>query len=396
MARFWEFRLATQVQFGRGGLRRIGEVVRQWGGSALLVGYREAPALEEAYAKAIKALQRAEIAVTPFREVQGEPDAELVAEGARRAEEAGSRVVVALGGGSAIDAAKGIAAIGQTRRPLWDHADANPESRPATKSLHVIAVPTTAGTGSEVSGVAVFSFPSASGSGTIKSSIYGSAVAPRVALVDPDLAMGSSAALTAASGADALGHAIEATLSRKANPFSSLLAGRAIALIEKNLPHAVKEPHAPEPRESLALAAFWAGAAFNEAGVTVSHAMAHALGAVLDIPHAVAVAIATPRNLRFNAEACPSQYAELADAIGIGGESAAERAERFVQRIESLLSSVGLPDRVEMPADAPSDLLDRLVDNAMESTAVGITLNPRKVDRLALRGLFAECLRKPG
>jgi alcohol dehydrogenase class IV len=391
MPRFWEFQLPTRIHFGRGGLRRLAEVVRQYGNTALLVGYREAPGLEDAYARAVLGLEKAEVAVTPFRAIEGEPSGEAV-EGARQAIESQAKVVVALGGGSVIDAAKGIAALARAKVSLWDHADANPESRPVTKALPVIAVPTTAGTGSEATSVAVFTFHGRGGQPDrpLKSAIYGPALTPKAAVIDPDLTLGMSPSLTAASAADALGHALEATISRRANPLASMLAARAIALIVEHLPQALAAPDRPEPREALALAATLAGAAFNEAGVTVGHALAHALGAIANVPHAVAVAIATPVNLRYNAAACSATYADLAAAIGIGGSSLEERAGKFVERIEELLRSAGLPDRAAIPADAPADQLDRLVENAQESTAAAITLNPRKVDAAALRGLFAE------
>jgi alcohol dehydrogenase len=198
--------------------------------------------------------------------------------------------------------------------------------------------------------------------------------------------------LTAASGADALGHALEAFLSRQANPVTSLLASRAVALIVENLPRAVRSPDDPGPREPLALAAVLAGAAFNEAGVIVGHALAHGLGAVLRVSHAEAVAIGTPVHLRYNFEERADRYAELAEACRLPDGPVWERARRFVDAIAGLLQSVGLPDRVPAPPGAPADLADRLVESALQSTRTALTLNPRKVDAGALRALFAECV----
>jgi alcohol dehydrogenase len=213
-----------------------------------------------------------------------------------------------------------------------------------------------------------------------------------VALVDPDLAVGSPPGLTAACGADALGHAIEACMSRSANPISSMLAGRAVGLIVRNLRPAVENPNDPGPREPLALAATLAGAAFSAAGVVVPHAIAQALGGLLHVPHGLGVAVGTSVNLRFNAECCVEQYGELADCCGITADSPDEKAARFVDCIVELLGSVGLPDRVEVPPDAPHDLLERLVRNARESTPVPIKLNPRKIDDAALADLFRAVL----
>ena len=115
-------------------------------------------------------------------------------------------------------------------------------------------------------------------------------------------------------------------------------------------------------------------------------------GALLDIPHGLAVAIATPVNLCYNAEQCVAQYAELADALGLSRDSPERKAAAFVDAITGLLQSVGLPDHAAIPPNAPDDLLDRLVENALAGTSVAVTLNPRKTDAAALKQLFQLAL----
>lgn len=368
----------------------MGEIAGEFGKSAFLVGYADRTGLEETYARAARALADAGLAVTEFFEVPPDPEADLALEGARRLNAAGADVVIGLGGGSVIDAAKGIAALARMGGNLWDYTGANPDSRPITDAVPLVAVPTTAGTGTEVSSVAVFTHHGVASIDemAIKASVSGPAVRPEVALVDPDLAVGSPPGLTAACGADALGHAIEACMSRKANPVSSMLAGRAVGLIVRNLRAAVGDPDAPGPREPLALASTLAGAAFSVAGVVVPHAIAQALGGVLHVPHGLGVAVGTMVNLRFHAEVCVEQYGELADCCGIVADSPQEKAARFVDCIANLLDSIGLPDRVDVPADAPDDLIQRLVRNAWESTPVPIKLSPRKIDDAALAEMF--------
>ncbi|MFH1924577.1 MAG: iron-containing alcohol dehydrogenase [Planctomycetota bacterium] len=394
MLRNWMFQLPTRIEFGRGGLRKLGEIAGEFGKSAFLVGYDDRAGLEATYARATQALRDAGMTVTEFFHVPPDPEAELALEGARRLKHAGADVVIGLGGGSVIDAAKGIAALARMEGNLWDYTGANPSGRPITDAAPLVAVPTTAGTGTEVSAVAVFTHHGVASTADmpLKASVSGPAIRPKVALVDPDLAVGSPPGLTAACGADALGHAIEACMSRKANPISSTLAGRAVGLIVENLQRAVDEPDDPAPREPLALAATLAGAAFSVAGVVVPHAIAQALGGLLHVPHGLGVALATPVNLRFNAECCGREYGELADFCGITGDSAEEKAARFVDCVLELLRAVGLPDRVEVPSDAPPDLIQKLVQNARESTPVPITLNPRKIDDAALEEMFREVL----
>lgn len=394
MPRFWDFELPTRIQFGRGGLRKIGETVRPLGSSALLVGYREQAALEEIYRRATVSLEKAGVAVSHFG-IDPEPAAESIEAGAAAANECSIDVIVALGGGSAIDAAKGIAALARSGGSLWQYTVGAAGAASVTAALPIVAVPTTAGTGSEVSPVAVFTFhgvgshPDMPLKGTISSPF----LYPRVAVVDPDLSVGSPPQLTARCGADALGHAIEARISRRADPISSTLACRAVALIYRNLRRAVDDPSDPAPREHLALAATLAGAAFSAAGVGVNHALAHALGAVLGTPHGEAVGLGTPIHLRFNAERCRGEYAELADCCGIQGSTEEARASHFVDEMAGLLRSVGLPDKLDAPPDAPGDLIERLVDNAIESSEVVLPFNPRKVDRESLAVLFREILR---
>jgi alcohol dehydrogenase len=227
----------------------------------------------------------------------------------------------------------------------------------------------------------------------LKASISGPAVAPKAAVVDPALAVGSPPPLTAACGADALGHAIESCMSRRANPISSALAGRAVALIVENLPGAVENPDDAAPREPLALAATLAGAAFSAAGVTMTHAIAQALGGVLHVPHGAGVAIGTPSNLRYNLDHCIEEYAELARWCRLPGDQPRELAERFVDCICDLLERIGLPAWVEPPTDAPPDLADRLARNAVLSTPVPLKLNPRPIDEAGLKEVFQELLR---
>jgi len=394
MLRNWEFQLPTRIVFGRGSLRKLGEIAGQFGRSAFLVGYRDRAGLEPTYARAARSLRDAGIAVTEFFDVPPDPGAELPLEGARRMADAGADVVVGLGGGSVIDAAKGIAALVRMGGSLWDYAGANKASRPITDAAPLVAVPTTAGTGTEVSAVAVFTHHGVASipDMPLKASVSGPAIRPKVALVDPALAVGSPPGLTAACGADALGHAVEARMSRRTNPISSALAGQAVGLIVRNLRGAVENPDDPAPREPLALAATLAGAAFSVAGVVVTHAIAQALGGLLHVPHGVGVAVGTPANLRFNAACCVREYSELARHCGISADSPERQAAGFVECVVGLLRSVGLPDRVELPPDAPDDLLDKLVRNAFESTPVPITLNPRKVDEAALKELFREVM----
>ena len=342
------------------------------GRRAILVGYQDRTGLDEAYARAEQSLAKAGIAVARYFEVLPEPGSDLPDRCAEAASADRTDVFVALGGGSVIDVAKAAAALTVSGGRMADYLVTDPAPAPAA-ALPVVAVPTTAGTGSEVSDVAVFSH----GSG--KAAMFGAAMRPRLAVVDPELAAGSPASLTAACAADALGHATEACLSRRANPMASLLAGRAVALVVHGLPRAVEEPASAEPRESLALAATLAGAAFTSAGVAGAHALAQALGVVLGIAHGRAVAMALPPMLRFNATACGPQYADLARWCGLPDAAA------FIDRVTGLLDSLGLLAKLP-PGEG---VADRLVAAAL-AARVPLVQNPVRLDEPALRQIVAQ------
>lgn len=181
-------------------------------------------------------------------------------------------------------------------------------------------------------------------------------------------------------------------MSRLANPISSALAGRAVRLVVKNLRQAVEHPDDPQPRRPLALASTLAGAAFAAAGVIMTHSIAHALGALLHVPHGEAIAIGTPLTLRYNAQQCREVYCQLAHYCGITADSPQQQAARFVDAVVELLESVGLPGRVELPGDAPEDLAGKLARNAVESTLKPLEWTPREIDEPTLKGLFGEIL----
>jgi alcohol dehydrogenase class IV len=399
MLRSWDFHLPTQIQFGRGLLRKLGEFAAPLGSSALLVGYRDRAGLEEAYERAVQSLVKAGVRAATFFDVEPEPAASTAIRGAEVAHEAGAELIVGLGGGSVMDAAKAVAAL--ARSGEWGTSatqlfDVSAEPQPVRQALPVVAIPTTSGTGSEVSDIAVLSAPDANSPGAVlKASIFGPALRPSLAVVDPDLMLGSPAALTAACAADALGHAIEASLSRRANPLASLAAARAVALVVENLPRALDEPRQAAPREALALAATLAGVAFTSAGVVVGHAMAQALGGVFGLSHGAAVALAMPVCLRYNADCCHEIYVELACACREPADPPDSLASRWIEHVAQLLHDAGLVRQIPVngkTAQQREELVARLVQSARHSARVPILLNPRKTDDAALAELFRQTL----
>jgi len=392
MLRAWGFHISTRIDFGPGRLRKLGQATAAFGRTALVVGYRNADALEPVYAAAGKSLGAAGVGQVDFAEITPEPTADVVGEGARRAVEAGADVVVALGGGSVLDAAKAIAMLAVEGATLADHTEAHRQSRPAVEALPLVAAPTTAGTGAEVTSLAIITQRGigALGEAPVKTTVYGPALAPRVAIVDPEATWTCPARLTAACGADALAHAIEAYTSRRANPMAGTLAEAAIARIVSQLPQAVASPENADARQAMSLAALLAGMAIESAGATLGHSVAHALGALLHVPHGEAVALALPLNLRYNAPPCAEAYARLADVCGLGGGTVCERAERFVEHVIGLVDSFGLLEPVRVPHESPRVLIPRLAQNAMDGTLPPLRANPCPIDRPQLEAVLAQ------
>jgi alcohol dehydrogenase class IV len=170
-------------------------------------------------------------------------------------------------------------------------------------------------------------------------------------------------------------------------------AGRSGGRVDRrSLPDAVANLADPQPRESLALAATLAGAAFSPAGVVVPHAIAQALGGVLHVPHGLSVALATRQGLDFNREVCTAQYAELARCCRLSADNDETLADEFVATVNDILDRCDLPRTIAVPREAPDGLIGTLVRNAYDSTPVPITLNPRRVNEDEMRGFFERIL----
>lgn len=259
-------------------------------------------------------------------------------------------LLVAIGGGSPIDAAKAVAALVTNggRVQDWEYPrelDAAP--------LPLIAIPTTSGTGSEVTFYAVVTDTERK----FKMSLFDTRLAPEVALVDPDLTLSLPSHVTAATGMDALTHAVEAYTSRVANPVSDALALQAIRLIAKHLPVAVTNGGDADARHGMMMASLVAGMAFGNADVGSVHCLAEAIGGLYDTPHGVANSIFLPHVFAYNAEAFPERHAEVSEALGVppSERSAIETARDGAAKLTAMARQIGIPRLAELPRVTPSD-----------------------------------------
>lgn len=319
-------------------VNRLGEALKELGAKHVLVVADKMVWQLGLVAGSEASIQAAGLGMTLFNDVTGEPDSDVVAKGLAVLNACNADFVLGIGGGSALDTAKAIAVIGDYLGPLTEFKVGGIASR----RVGLGAIPTTAGTGSEASDITVIKDLL----NNIKVPIKGPALVPDLALLDPALMLGVPSAITAATGIDTLTHAIEAYVSKEANPLSRAYAHHAMVTLAKALPIAVGCGDNMEMRYDMAIAAYKAGLAFSNAGLGLVHAIAHQLGARYQIPHGVANAILLPYVMVFNSLCCESAYAEIASALGVSRESMTqrERATTAILAVRQLVADLDLPD----------------------------------------------------
>ncbi len=332
------YRFPVQVVFGEGCLREAGAFVKSFGKHALLVT-GGGPTSRCAAVETLSEMLAGEgIAVSHFAEVEADPGVETVERGVAFAGEKGCDFVIGLGGGSPLDAAKIIAARLNNEGDIasWEGAGRIPR-----RSRPLICIPTTSGTGSEVTWVAVIT----GGRRRQKMSIVSQNLYPVLALIDPELTYSMPPELTAATGMDALTHAVESCVARRAWEPTQSLSLRAAQLAFANLERACADGTDGEARHNMSMASFLAGMAFTAAGLGLAHALAHALGTHFGLSHGKANAILLPHVIRFNIESSPGLYRELAMAMGlnVSGLPAPRAAGEAAKAVEELVGILPIP-----------------------------------------------------
>jgi alcohol dehydrogenase len=307
----------------------------------------------------LQALHSAGVAVEVFSDVVPDPGFEVVRAGVERLEKSGADAMLAIGGGSPIDCAKAINLSHANRchpkklAGVWLYAGSR------RRGLPLYAVPTTAGTGSEVTMAAVVSDEQAG----VKVSIIDPRLLPAAVALDPRLTLGLPPGVTAATGMDALTHAVEAYVSGMAYAQTDAWAVAATRLILENLEQAYRDGADMAAREAMLLGSYLAGMAFTRAGVGYVHAIAHQFGALYHLPHGLANAIVLPYVLDYSRPHCQKRLAQLAQAGGLAGEGQSEdtMAAAFVDRVRQLNKVLSIPRSVVALREAD---FERIVDSA--------------------------------
>lgn len=354
-------------------------------------GYRRALIVTDSWlekagvaARVAGLLEQAGIGAEIFAGAQANPTIGNVEAGLAQLRAADCDCVVSLGGGSPHDCAKGIALVAANGGSIADYEGVDRSAKP---QLPLIAINTTAGTASEMTRFCIITDEARH----IKMAIVDRHVTPLLSVNDPLLMLAKPPALTAATGMDALTHAVEAYVSTAATPITDACALKAVTMIAANLRQAVADGQNVAAREAMAYAQFLAGMAFNNASLGYVHAMAHQLGGFYNLPHGVCNAVLLPHVEAFNAVLVPERLADVAAAMGVALDHAgtAENAARCLDAIRRLAADVGIPKGLLELGVKESDI-PILAANALKD-ACGLT-NPRRAGQADIEAIFRAAL----
>ena len=375
------FYVPGNIYFACGGVKRLPEVVRLYEGKKVLF-LTDAGLMKIGVAdKVLKLLSDAGIPYFLVGDVASEPSDELCEGIYERAKGQGCDIIVALGGGSTIDAAKATNILFGNPGPisLYEGTD-----KVAHHGLPLIAIPTTAGTGSEADSNAVITNVKAKR----KMILVGINNGPDYAICDPELTVTLPPRITAGPGMDALTHAMEAYLSKRATPFTDICALKGMGLIYKALSECVNNGSNLQARSDQMLGTIFAGIAMSNAGQGVCHATTAPIGAFFHVPHGDANAICLPQAMKFNAEAVPEKMVEMGVAMGMGDKDTLT-ADEVVENIFKLSESCHIPGLASFGVTM-DQITEEFIDEVVNEYSA--TCNPREIKREDVRPFIEACL----
>ena len=372
--------------FGPGARQELPEAIRRLGKSKPLIVTDKGLLQFGVAAMVTDVLDKAGIPYTIFSDVKPNPTVSNVNAGIKAFKEAGADMLVAIGGGSSIDTAKAVGIV--VANPEFADIVSLEGCAPTNhKSVPIIALPTTAGTAAETT----INYVIIDEQKQKKMVCVDPNDIPAVAIIDAELMYSLPAGLTAATGMDALTHAIEGYITKAAWELSDMFEIEAIRMISRYLPVAVSDPRNPEGRNGMAVAQYVAGMAFSNVGLGLVHGMAHPLGSLFDIPHGVANAVLLPTVMEFNKPCCVEKYGKIAEAMGvnISGMTPDEAAQAAVDAVKALSARVGIPARLSDLGIKEADV-EPLSLQAIEDVCT--PGNPREVALDDIRALYRSLL----
>ena len=376
------FRMPVVIS-GRGSSENIGTLFKGQGYNRIFLVTDSVLWEIGALEKIIKSLNSEGLEFDKYDELPSEPTTDFISEGTQRFLQSGADSILAVGGGTPIDTAKGISVMAANPGSITDYTTPNSIKRPG---IPVIAVPATAGTGSEVTIYTVIT-DNETDNKLLFTSPY---LMPKIAVLDPLLTLTMPKSLTAATGLDALTHAIEAYVSVKSQPMTDLLALSAIRLLTANLPRAWKDGNDIDAREKNLLAAHQAGLAFGNASVALVHGMSRPVGAYFHIAHGVSNAVLLGPVTEFSISGNYSRYADIAEAMGINtdGMDAQEGAKTAAKAVKDIIKNLEIPTLIELGVDKTRFLavIPEMIEAAIASGSPAN--NPRIATKEEMTGIY--------
>ena len=372
------------AHFGAGAVKKVGELAKAEGAKKALVITDSFIAQSDIRKKIEESLSKAGIAVEVFDGVTPNPTTACVDAGSDFAAKSDADILIAVGGGSSMDTAKGVS-LG-AKNPQRG-IDLDYQTQFEKQGLPIIAIPTTAGTGSEVNAFGVITDETTH----VRFYVGHSSALAKAAILDPELTLGLPPKATAATGMDAMIHAVESYLSIRNNPYSDGIALQTIELVMKNLPTAYKDGSNLEARANMLLASHIVGVGFSHTGLGLVHGIGHSLGGHFNVPHGVALCTVLEEVLRFNLPARQARMAKIAQALGVAEttKSEAENAEKAIQSLVLLAKEVGLASKLSDHGITEADL-PLLAKTAVEDA---VTLNnPIKPTEQDVLGILRSAL----
>ncbi|MDR2161137.1 MAG: iron-containing alcohol dehydrogenase [Desulfovibrio sp.] len=386
MSQSREFRVPPVIRFGAGASREVGQEAKALGCGKALIVTDAFMHSSGACGPVIKALEDAGLETRIYDGVNSEPDLSHISSGLALQRQYASDLIVAVGGGSPLDAGKAISVMITNSGGMENYMGMGKLTRPG---LPLIAIPTTAGTGSEATLFTIITDTARD----VKMLIGSPFILPRVALVDPELTLAMPKGLTAATGLDALTHGIEAYVSRKSQPMSDVFALSAIRLLGENLRTAWEQPGNYEARSKTMLGALQAGIAFSNASVALVHGMSRPVGAVFHVAHGVSNAALLGEVMEFSISGNPERYADVAAALGLERQAGAEAtAKAGAAWVKELIRTLQVPtySQLGVTREKLDQAAGKMADDAIASGSPAN--NPRIATRDEIIELYYKVL----
>lgn len=377
----FSFSIPQNVTFGWGAMEKLSEIAEEIGGNKGFI--ISGPHLKKLgmVDKCIEALGEKGIICDSFTDTEGNPSTDTVDKAAKEFLESGADFIIAFGGGSPLDTAKAVAILGSYGGVITDYEGIG---RVPGEVIPMIAIPTTAGTGSEVTSFSVITDHSRNYKLTVGSEY----LLPKAAILDPELITSVPESVAASCGVDALVHALEAYLSLASSPFSDMIALKAMELIGKNLRKYIKDRADKEASEAMLMGSLFAGIAFSHARLGNVHAMSHPVSAFFDVPHGLANAILLPTVVEYNEKSNPEKYYDIYCCISEKPVSKEDfTPHMLVEEIRVMNNKIGIPDNLKS-VGVTSDKFEVMTDDAMKSG--NIKVNPRLTSREDILKLYKK------